>query len=169
MRGPAKIATYVATVMVLAGFVTIFLAWNGAAELDFPTGQFPYLMSGGLVGLGLIIGGMGIMYVQTSRQLTAERTQQMQRLNATMARTVELARAVEVVPAAPAEDRAATPAGAPEDAGAADGAVPGTVVAGRSSFHDPACHLVASRDDLDALTRDEADAAGFGPCRICKP
>lgn len=80
MRGPAQLATYIGVGMALLGFVLIGLAWNGAAELDFIQGQFPYVLSGGLGGLGLIIAGMAVLGIQTQRTLTARRVQEMGRL-----------------------------------------------------------------------------------------
>lgn len=43
------------------------------------------------------------------------------------------------------------------------------VVAGRSSFHDPDCHLVSGRDDMASITRLEAEGQGLSACRVCKP
>jgi hypothetical protein len=80
MRGPAQIATYISVAMTLFGFGMIGIAWNNAAELDYIQGQFPYALSGGLGGVGLVIGGMAIMAIQTQRTLTAERTRDLGRL-----------------------------------------------------------------------------------------
>jgi hypothetical protein len=80
MRGPAQLATYIAVAMTLLGFGMIGIAWNNAAELDYIQGQFPYALSGGLGGVGLVIGGMAIMAIQTQRTLTAERTRDLGRL-----------------------------------------------------------------------------------------
>jgi predicted flap endonuclease-1-like 5' DNA nuclease len=80
MRGPAKIATYISVTMTLLGFGLIGIAWNGAAELDFIQGQFPYALSGGLGGMGLVITGMAVMAIQTQRTITAQRTRDLGRL-----------------------------------------------------------------------------------------
>ena len=53
-----------------AGFVVLFLAWNGAARKDFIQGQFPYLLSGGLVGIALIACGLTAIVVQSHRRDT---------------------------------------------------------------------------------------------------
>ena len=52
--------------LVVAGFIALFLAWNGAAGKDFVEGQLPYLISGGLVGLGLIASGLTVVNVQSA-------------------------------------------------------------------------------------------------------
>jgi hypothetical protein len=58
--------------LVVAGFVALFLAWNGAAGVDYIEGQLPYLISGGLAGMGLIGAGLTVVNVQARRQDQAE-------------------------------------------------------------------------------------------------
>jgi hypothetical protein len=58
--------------LVVAGFVALFLAWNGAAGVDYIEGQLPYLLSGGLVGMGLIGAGLTVVNVQARRADQAE-------------------------------------------------------------------------------------------------
>lgn len=82
MRGPAKIASYIGVGMVVMGFLLIFFAWNFAADLDVIQRQFPYMLSGGVGGLGLIITGVAILAIQTQRQITAERARDMASLQA---------------------------------------------------------------------------------------
>jgi hypothetical protein len=53
--------------LVVAGFVALFLAWSGAAGIDRVEGQLPYLISGGLVGLGLIAAGLTVVNIQARR------------------------------------------------------------------------------------------------------
>src|SRR5204862_3650767 len=50
------------------GLLLIGLAWNGAAGLDFVSGQIPYLLSGGALGLALVAIGVGFVVVQNSRR-----------------------------------------------------------------------------------------------------
>ena len=50
------------------GIILIGLGWNGAAGVDFAQGQIPYLLSGGALGLGLIITGATLIIVQNSRR-----------------------------------------------------------------------------------------------------
>ena len=53
--------------LVVAGFIALFLAWNGASGIDYVEGQLPYLISGGLVGMGLIGAGLTVVNVQARR------------------------------------------------------------------------------------------------------
>jgi hypothetical protein len=58
--------------LVVAGFIALFLAWNGAAGIDYVQGQIPYLLSGGLVGVALVGAGLTVVNVQTRRADQAE-------------------------------------------------------------------------------------------------
>jgi hypothetical protein len=134
--------------LCLGGFVALWAGWNGAASYDRVPAQFPYLISGGIVGLGLIVIGAAMIVVDTNRQGRDE-------LQATL---LELRQALEGMTPSPA---AAASLGA--------GAAPGTVVAGASSYHRPDCHLVDGKPETRVLSVDEAEDDGLTPCRICKP
>src|SRR5687767_11067835 len=54
--------------LCLIGLFLIFLGWNGAASYDRVQSQFPYLISGGIAGLALVIMGAALMVVQSLRQ-----------------------------------------------------------------------------------------------------
>lgn len=172
MRGPAHLATYLGRAMVVGGLVMIALAWNGAASLDYVQGQFPYLLSGAVPGLALILVGAGLEYVQTTRELTAQRARQMAELNADMARLVASVRdsgladlsvpVQQAGPASPARDPGPV-------AGAGWSLTSDVVLAGRSSFHTPNCDLIAGRRDSTSLSRAAAEAQGLAACRLCKP
>ncbi len=183
MRGSARLATYLGRVMMALGFLLMVVAWDGAAELDRVPGQFPYLLSGAIPGLALIVVGTGLEYVQMTRELTATRARQMAQLDAELGRLLGAVRdgggligaramALAPPPAPPPEPRLqaleiSESAFAPP-ADPADGAST-LVVAGRSSFHDPSCHLVSGRSDMTYLPREEAVVDGLASCRICKP
>jgi len=137
--------------LCVGGFVAMFLGWNGAASYDRVPTQFPYLISGGLVGLSLVIIGAAMIVVETNRKGRDE-------LMATLA---ELRTAFESGGGG-AVPWAAAPATAPLT-------LDGLVVAGASSYHRPECHLVSGRDNVSHLTADEAEAEGLSACRICNP
>jgi hypothetical protein len=67
----------VGVLLVVAGFIALFLAWNGAAGKDFVQGQLPYLISGGLVGMALVACGLTVINVQARR---ADQTELLHRL-----------------------------------------------------------------------------------------
>jgi hypothetical protein len=127
----------------VAGLALIWSGWNGAASYNDIRKQFPYLISGGVTGLALVIIGVGLMIVQSQR---ADRVQ----LEANL---VELRAILERMTGAPASNGAE-----------ADAAM--LVVAGPGAYHRPSCKLVAGRD-LRRMTPEQAAAAGLAPCRTC--
>lgn len=90
MRGPAQVASYIGMGLAVLGLAMIGLGWNGAAGLDRVPGQFPYLLSGGVTGLGLVVTGMAVVGVQALRTISAERGRKMARINALMGEVVTL-------------------------------------------------------------------------------
>lgn len=78
-------ATYVGIALCVVGFTLIALAWNGAAEIDFIQGQFPFFLSGGLTGIGLIVVGVTIMVIEAMRRDGELRTLEIERLTASIA------------------------------------------------------------------------------------
>lgn len=53
--------------LIGGGLLLVFLGWNGAASVDRVPSQFPYLISGGIGGLCLVIVGVGVLIVQNQR------------------------------------------------------------------------------------------------------
>jgi len=80
MEKPSPAATYVAIAVAVSGFILIAAAWDGAAERNFVPAQFPYLLSGGLVGLGLIVVGTMILVLQALKQDGLERAREIEQL-----------------------------------------------------------------------------------------
>ena len=80
MSGWPKSALYTAVGLVGLGFIFIFFAWNGAAGKDYVQGQVPYLISGGIIGLSLIISGLTVVVVQTIRREGVETRQKLDQL-----------------------------------------------------------------------------------------
>lgn len=68
---PTRTTTYLATALLVGGFLLIALGWNGAAGLDYIQGQLPFLISGGVAGIGLIVGGTALALIHEQRRHTA--------------------------------------------------------------------------------------------------
>lgn len=85
MSRHTRITIYAGIAVAGAGFLLIGLAWNGAASYDYGPAQFPYLISGGLTGLGLIILGVTVMVAQIMQHDSAERAAELERLRAAIA------------------------------------------------------------------------------------
>jgi len=144
-RKRTKLGHQFGVLFCLAGFVLVWVGWNGAASYDVATRQFPFLISGGIAGLGLIQVGVGLWIVQSQR---AERAGLEENL-AGLQRVLETL--VEVVGLAPA------------------GAGTGLVLAGTTAYHRPSCPLVQDHPRLATTTAEMATESGLAPCRTCEP
>jgi hypothetical protein len=69
-----------------AGFVTIGFGWNGMAKVACPDCQLPYLLSGGAVGLGLILVGGVLLLLAQVRDERIKLGEQLQAIGVTMSR-----------------------------------------------------------------------------------
>jgi hypothetical protein len=134
----------------LAGFVLVWVGWNGAASYNSSIRQFPYLISGGIAGLCLVHIGVGLWIVQSQR---AERAGLEENL-AGLSRVLETL--VEVV-------------GRTTGAGPGGGNGNGLVLAGTTAYHRPACPLVQDHPRLTTTTPELAAETGLAPCRTCEP
>jgi uncharacterized membrane protein len=138
--------------LAVLGFILVFLGWNGAASYDRVPAQFPYLISGGVAGLALVLFGSALLIVQNARQDRAE-------LQETMA---DLRAAVEKMAA-----MAASQSNGASRSVLADAETSGMVVAGPSSYHRPSCRLLEGRGVLPTMTVEAAEQQGLQPCRTC--
>lgn len=77
-------AVIVGVVLLVVGGVLITLGWDGAASLDYPQGQFPYLLSASIPGIALIIIGMSVLVLATVRRDARERDAQLEKLTASI-------------------------------------------------------------------------------------
>ncbi len=155
MRGIlGKLGARLGLLLCLAGFVLIFLGWNGAASYDRITSQFPYLISGGLGGAALVVVGAALMVVQGLRSERVVLEDRLEELKLTLERVAASGWQVEALP------KAVLGAGQPEEE---------KVVAGRTSYHRPGCRLLEGRGVLAVLRLSEAAARGLSPCRVCRP
>lgn len=153
--------------IVALGLLAIGLGWNGMAGgggevngVPNLNAQLPWLVSGGILGLALVVFGTAMIIVQNSRSDRA-------RLEAKLDELVEaLGRGsapVAPYPAAPAV------ASATAATTAVTTVAKGTFVAGPSAYHRSDCRLVQGRDDVEYVTAAEAKSRSLKPCRVCKP
>ena len=69
--------TYAGIIVAAAGFALIFYAWSKVAGIaDNVALQMPYLVSGGLTGLGLVMVGVTVVNVAAKRRDGLLRQQQ---------------------------------------------------------------------------------------------
>lgn len=138
-------------VLMPLGALVIVLGWIGASRTPLPFEQNDYLISGGLLGLGLLIIG-GFVYfgywqavrIRDSRQQAAELTDALGRIETLLSGAY--------VP----EQSSLNGASRWEFVATTNGSI----------FHRPDCPVVSGRSDLAAV---DADDTGLQPCRICTP
>ncbi len=155
LRSPDTALGLAGAVLLPLGLLVILLGWYGASHTPYLFEQVPYLISGGLIGLGLVVGG-GLAYFAS---WVARSSASQQRASQEI---VDLLREIRTELA----DRPAVPA-APQRKSAANGHGTGGLVAtaGGSMLHRPDCSVVAGRSDLRQVTA----RSGLGSCGMCDP
>ncbi len=161
------------------GLVMVFLGWYGAARTPYLFEQVPYLVSGGLLGLGLVLTGgflfFGSWVARSAREQRETSEQLLEVLQAVREELAGLPAAMAAVAPAPTEVVApaqrvrrgsATGSGAGRN-GSSNGAKDLVATARGSMLHRPDCTVVANREDLHAV--GSAEAEGLSACRLCDP
>ena len=82
MNNSGNTTRYITTALIVAGFLLIALAWNGAASEFLVDKQIPFVVSGGLTGIGMIVAGCTLAIVQEVRRSAAEVADHVDRLTA---------------------------------------------------------------------------------------
>jgi hypothetical protein len=131
-----------------AGFIVIGKAWDGAASINFAQGQIPYLLSGGFMGLGLIVTGatlLNLATVRAEREISSKQFEEVTRLLGRNLNRLSVS------------------------TNGSGSSMSGQVVTGASTFHRAECRLLEGKDGLSTVTVDQAEAEGLDPCRVCSP
>jgi hypothetical protein len=140
---PGKLGGLLSLVFVGVGLLVIGLGYNGAAGRIAPAAQFPYLLSGGFVGLALVVFGTGLMVNQSARE-------DRQRMEGVLLQILEATQGSAAVSHVPSN-------------------VNGLFAAGAASFHKPECRLVDGREEVTYVTASEAGSRSLKACRVCQP
>jgi hypothetical protein len=140
---------WVGAILLPLGLVVIVLGWYGAANTPYQYDQLSYLVSGGLLGLGLTFCGGFLYFGAWLARIAADGRESSKRLADTLLLLAEV-----------------SATGATTDAHGVDlGAVPVTA-GGGTTMHRRDCALIAHRDDLAAV----GEANGhLTACRVCRP
>lgn len=149
MKHPVdRVLTVVAAVFLPLGILVILLGWYGAAHTPYLFEQVPYLISGGLLGLGLVTGA-GLLYFGGWVAKSAAAQQRAAEETLSLLREIRDGLGV-----------------APRTAAASNGHVGFVATARGSMWHRPDCSVVAGRDDLHEVG---PDGNGLQPCSLCDP
>ncbi|GAA5120254.1 hypothetical protein [Haloechinothrix salitolerans] len=81
---------WIGLVLALAGFGAIVFTWSKVAGLTNVAEQMPYLVSGGIAGLVLIIAGATVIDVVVRRRDSKERTEQLAQMTRALAEVREM-------------------------------------------------------------------------------
>ena len=137
-------------VVIAVGLIVIGIGWNGASgaggevnHVPVVQAQLPWLLSGGFLGLGIVILGAAMMIANAYRETEARNAARMDAILEALERT---GATKEVV------------------VGGAE-----LVVAGTASYHRPDCRLARGRGDAEVIPVSVAVERGLSACRVCKP
>jgi predicted outer membrane repeat protein len=137
---------------VVAGFVVIGFGWNGAASKARVDMQFPYLLSGGFIGIGLIIVGLVLLLLATvraERQILTDKFDEMNRLlSRNLGRLQVSSNTAQTNGSAVASEQ---------------------VMAGTDLYHRPDCRILVGKSGLTTISVAQAVAEGLDACRACEP
>jgi len=145
--GFGKFGGRIAVICIALGLIAIAFGYNGASSDPRIAAQFPYLISGGLVGIAFVIIGSALIVIQAYREERMRLEAKLDELISVVSRGGGLSRG-----GAPAPQNLA-----------------GLVAAGSSSYHTPGCRLVDGREEVEYLTPEEARGRVLQPCRVCQP
>ncbi|MGH2774686.1 MAG: hypothetical protein ACRDJT_04535 [Actinomycetota bacterium] len=134
---------------IALGFAFIGKAWDGAASINFVQGQIPYLLSGGFMGLALVVTGCTLIFLTTLRSERRALHEKFDEIATLLGRNLNRMSA--------SANGAATGLGAEQ------------VVAGVTVYHRPGCKILEGKDDAATITVQQAAAEGLSPCRSCEP
>jgi hypothetical protein len=163
-----RVRPYVAWVLIVLGAVSIFLAWYGVSGQSITAKQLPYLVSGGLTGLALIIVAAALLTTDGFRREVGRLEGVERKVDDLYALLVEPDLADSPEPAASEPD--ATIDAVPETAGGRpDGSADFAALPDSTSFHRADCALVAGKADASPVEADAAAARGLRPCPVCAP
>jgi hypothetical protein len=145
-----------------AGLLVIVIGWYGAAHTFRTYAQLDYLISGGLLGLALVVFGgfcyFGYWLTRLVQLLHTAQTQDRQSLETLERISVQLAQL----------SRPATPGAAASWAPAPPSGAAPVLVATRhgNMAHLPTCPVVADNPDLRPADLEDPNLT---PCQICQP
>ncbi len=136
-------------VLLPLGLVVIVLGWYGSANTPYQYDQLSYLVSGGLLGLGLTFVGGFLYFGAWLARIADDGRESSKRLADTL-----LALADVTSRSAAIDDRGVDVAAMPVTAGQG------------TTLHRRDCALIAHRDDLHPVGED---AGALTACRVCHP
>jgi hypothetical protein len=148
---------FVGWVLAALGALALFLGWYGVSGQSLTAKQLPYLVSGGLTGIGLVIIAAVFLATDDVRR-------QISRLDE-MERKVDDLYSLLVLDAPPAatDDPAGSAPRTPHPKAKLVALPTG------SSYHRPDCALVNGKAKVTAVDARSIASRSLRPCRVCDP
>ena len=148
-------------VLVGIGLVLLLTAYLGVSREVLVAKQIPYLVSGGLFGLGFVTLGSRLMLIEDLRRDAG-------RLDRLEQAVSDLHAALLTRPDAPSPYAAD---GTLERTSRNGHGQPERVLAltGGDSFHRPDCPIVEGKESVRPLTTSAAQKKGLNACPMCQP
>jgi hypothetical protein len=154
-----EVRPYIGWTLVALGALALFLGWYGVSGQSLTSKQLPYLVSGGLTGIALIVVGAAFLTTDGVRR-------QVGRLSE-LERKVDDLYSLLIVDAPDAPPDATPAAAAPP---AAVGQPPDAVaLTNGSSFHRIDCSLVTAKPNVVGVDKAAIKVRSLKPCRVCDP
>jgi hypothetical protein len=166
--------------LAVGGLALIVLGWVGASRTVLVAGQIPYLISGGLLGLALVVVGAFLYFaywlalmVRQGREDAARNHEELARLEAGLAEAGQALAVIAKLLAEGAGPANGTSRRRRASTTALDAPTVITVRADRlvatprgTMAHHPSCPIVANRADVHTVAMN---TPGLRLCGICSP
>ena len=141
-------------VLAALGALALFLGWYGVSGESLTAKQLPYLVSGGLTGIALVVVASAFLATEDVRRQLSQ--------------VDDLRKKVDDLYALFVEELAAPPApSVAEEPPAMTSGVVALPVG--TSYHRTDCNLVTGKSEATAVDAKAVRARKLRPCRICNP
>ena len=154
LRLEERLLMIVGGVIAPLGLIVVLLGWWGAAHSPYVFEQLPYVISGGLLGLGLIFLGSFFYFAHWMTQLVKEHR----------AQSVAIVEALERLQDEVGK-QASTVTHAVSTNGTLDGAIVLVATERGSMAHRADCAVVAGKGGLRQVSASD----DLAPCKLCDP
>ena len=134
---------------ITGGFIVIYFAWDGSASINFAQGQIPYLLSGGAMGVALVVTGSLLLLlatVRSERQIMSEKFDEVTTLLGRNLAGLQFASSTN---------------------GGSEANI--KVIAASSHYHRSECKILQGKTNLLSVPLAQAVAEGLQSCRVCEP
>ena len=153
--------------LIGVGALAIVIGYFGLSDRVLVTEQLPYLLSGGIGGIALVIVG-GVLLATTDTHRDAERLDRVERAVADLQTMVADLHGALLRPRGADGNGQSGPA---SDAGGGRTATRSRVyaVADGTTFHRQGCAVLVDKHDVSSLAPASARRKGLTPCALCEP